>query len=33
MTASGKVQKRALRDHAIRRFELDARPAAAGAAR
>jgi fatty-acyl-CoA synthase len=33
MTASGKVQKQALRDHAIRRFKLDARPAAAGAAR
>jgi fatty-acyl-CoA synthase len=33
MTASGKVQKRALRDHAIRRFKLDARPVAVGAAR
>jgi fatty-acyl-CoA synthase len=33
MTASGKVQKHALRDHAIRRFKLDARPVAAGAAR
>jgi fatty-acyl-CoA synthase len=33
MTASGKVQKHALRDHAIQRFELDARPAASGAAR
>jgi fatty-acyl-CoA synthase len=33
MTASGKVQKYALRDHAIRRFKLDARPVAAGAAR
>src|SRR5262249_46920285 len=33
MTASGKVQKHALRDHAIRRFKLDTRQAAAGAAR
>jgi fatty-acyl-CoA synthase len=33
MTASGKVQKHALRDHAIRMFELDAQPVAAGAAR
>ncbi len=33
MTASGKVQKNALRDHAIRVFELDARPLVAGAAR
>jgi fatty-acyl-CoA synthase len=33
MTASGKVQKHALRDHAIRRFKLDAQPVAAGAAR
>ena len=32
MTASGKVQKNKLREHAIRRFGLDA-PAAAGAAR
>jgi fatty-acyl-CoA synthase len=33
MTASGKVQKHALRDHAIRTFKLDAQPVAAGAAR
>jgi fatty-acyl-CoA synthase len=33
MTASGKVQKARLREHAIRFFELDARPLAAGAAR
>jgi fatty-acyl-CoA synthase len=33
MTASGKVQKHALRDHAIRTFKLEARPVAAGAAR
>jgi fatty-acyl-CoA synthase len=32
MTASGKVQKYALREHAVRRFKLDARPVAAGAA-
>ena len=33
MTASGKVQKNRLREHAIGRFGLDAQPAAAGAAR
>jgi fatty-acyl-CoA synthase len=33
MTASGKVQKHALREHAIRTFGLDARQVAAGAAR
>jgi fatty-acyl-CoA synthase len=33
MTASGKVQKHALRAHAIRHFALDAPPAAAGATR
>ncbi|MGA7487750.1 MAG: AMP-binding protein, partial [Xanthobacteraceae bacterium] len=33
MTASGKVQKNALRDHAIRTFELGAQPVEAGAAR
>ena len=33
MTASGKVQKNRLREHAIRRFGLDLKPAAAEAAR
>jgi fatty-acyl-CoA synthase len=33
MTASGKVQKNRLREHAIGRFGLDAQPAAAGVAR
>jgi fatty-acyl-CoA synthase len=33
MTASGKVQKTRLREHALRFFELDGRPVAAGAAR
>jgi fatty-acyl-CoA synthase len=33
MTASGKVQKHALREHAIRVFKLDTRPVAAGMAR
>jgi fatty-acyl-CoA synthase len=33
MTASGKVQKARLREHAIRCFELEARPVAAGATR
>jgi fatty-acyl-CoA synthase len=32
MTASGKVQKARLREHALRFFELEARPVAAGAA-
>jgi fatty-acyl-CoA synthase len=32
MTASGKVQKARLREHAIKLFELDTRPVAAGAA-
>ncbi len=33
MTASGKVQKNRLREHAIGRFELDMQPATAGVAR
>jgi fatty-acyl-CoA synthase len=33
MTASGKVQKTALRQHAIREFKLDVARAEAGAAR
>jgi hypothetical protein len=33
MTASGKVQKAALRQHAIREFKLDVARAEAGAAR